>query len=224
MRKGFTLIELLVVIAIIAILASILFPVFARAREKARQTTCLSNLRQLGTAEQLYMDDNDSMMQPWFGGTAEGPGLTWRMPILPYIKSTQVFQCPSYKCISGASPFTGTYIEEQNEYSGYGINCVHSAHAPWQWMGTPETAFVDPSQVILLMDLDLEGSHGTIQLLRDFMDQHPNGGFLRTDAGRDRHNGGSNYLFADSHVKWRKAIHCSTENHPADCQWSVECE
>ena len=63
-KKGFTLIELLVVIAIIAILAAILFPVFAQAREKARQTSCLSNMKQLGTATQLYMDDYDETFPP----------------------------------------------------------------------------------------------------------------------------------------------------------------
>lgn len=93
--RGFTLIELLVVIAIIAILASILFPVFARAREKARETTCKSNLRQLGLAIQMYAGDWDGCLpianaQPSVDGL---PGLG--DVIEPYVKNTQVFRCPS---------------------------------------------------------------------------------------------------------------------------------
>ena len=71
-KHGFTLIELLVVIAIIAILAAILFPVFAQAREKARQTSCLSNLKQIGTAMQLYVDDNHERFPPAASGTDDG--------------------------------------------------------------------------------------------------------------------------------------------------------
>lgn len=223
--RGFTLIELLVVIAIIAILASILFPVFARAREKARQTTCASHLRQIGLAERMYSDDYDEMLQPEFGGIAGSPGFTWRMFLLPYIRNVQIFQCQSYRS-SNFGPFSGTPVQEQNEYAGYGLNRVHSATAPWQWLGTCETVFENPARLILITDLDIEGSHGTGQILIG-MDYDAVGGFVRSgtgDLGRLRHNGGSNYLFADGHVKWAVpgAIHCSAENHPADCQWSVQ--
>ena len=92
---GFTLIELLVVIAIIAILASILFPVFARAREKARETTCKSNLRQLGLSIRMYADDYDGNMpianaQPSVDGAPGLPAI-----IEPYVKNTQIYRCPS---------------------------------------------------------------------------------------------------------------------------------
>jgi prepilin-type N-terminal cleavage/methylation domain-containing protein/prepilin-type processing-associated H-X9-DG protein len=90
--KGFTLIELLIVIAIIAILAAVLFPVFASAREKARQTACLSNLKQLGLAYTQYEQDYDELVpcgtNPW--GWGEG----WAAQIYPYVKSTAVFLCP----------------------------------------------------------------------------------------------------------------------------------
>lgn len=94
-RNGFTLIELLVVIAIIAILASILFPVFAKAREKARETACKSNLRQLGLSIRMYADDWDGSMpianaQPSLDGA---PGLV--DVIDPYVKNTQIYRCPS---------------------------------------------------------------------------------------------------------------------------------
>ena len=119
-KKGFTLIELLVVIAIIAILAAILFPVFAQAREKARQASCLSNCKQIGTALQLYIDDYDETVPPMYDsrimkGHPDYPGypfqemnttdwavgygdiFTWMDSIFPYVKNTSMYYCPSLK-------------------------------------------------------------------------------------------------------------------------------
>jgi len=98
-RRGFTLIELLVVIAIIAILAAILFTVFAQARDKARMTTCISNMRQLGSAFMMYTQDYDETF-PYirFHGNGATKGLytiTWKNVIRPYVKSLDVFACPS---------------------------------------------------------------------------------------------------------------------------------
>lgn len=105
-KSAFTLIELLVVIAIIAVLAAILFPVFAQARGKARQTVCVSNLRQIGLAQRMYMDDHDGL-PPWVGNS-DNAGCLWRsgfraaddphsMPyiIKPYYKTLDIWTCPN---------------------------------------------------------------------------------------------------------------------------------
>src|SRR5205814_6887637 len=105
-RKGFTLIELLVVIAIIAILAAILFPVFAQARAKARQSMCLSNMKQLGLSFHMYSQDYDELMpvnrscvggvQPGYQACAEGITTTgWVDMLQPYLKSLAILKCPN---------------------------------------------------------------------------------------------------------------------------------
>lgn len=111
--RGFTLIELLVVIAIIAILASILFPVFAKAREKARQATCLSQLRQLGTAVQMYAQDNSGRM----------PSFTWADGISSYIGgNTKMFFCPSDSALDAEVPVSYGYSGLLLRQDSTGIN------------------------------------------------------------------------------------------------------
>ncbi len=111
-RRGFTLIELLVVIAIIAILASILFPVFSRARESARRTACVSNVKQIATGMMMYVSDYDSSYPPRMGPPPVPGGIPckpcrtvdWRVYAMPYVKNTQLFICPSDTGIPTALP------------------------------------------------------------------------------------------------------------------------
>jgi prepilin-type N-terminal cleavage/methylation domain-containing protein/prepilin-type processing-associated H-X9-DG protein len=122
--NGFTLIELLVVIAIIAILAAILFPVFAQAREKARQTTCASNLKQMGLALLQYSEDNDEVF-PTVGANNSSSGnaywaIGWQGLLMPYCKSTEMFVCPSHQ--ETLYSYDGTIpAYEGNPQSGDGL-------------------------------------------------------------------------------------------------------
>ena len=185
-RRGFTLIELLVVIAIIAILAAILFPVFARAREKARQITCASNLKQMGLAFFMYNQDYDET----FVTNPE-----WKTKVQPYIKTFAINYCPSRKM----KPWAPS--EEMPFYYGQGFNIgvppgMGSAVVAG-FVGKSESAIASPSQKILVAEWDRcnagppVGSRGLFA-----------GGATCFWACTRVHNGGSNVLFGDGHVKW----------------------
>src|SRR5947209_13763666 len=122
MRSGFTLIELLVVIAIIAILAAILFPVFAQAREKARQASCASNLKQLGTAMMMYTQDYDETLTCYVNAGSN----YWPNALDPYVKARKIWYCPSFPRDTGApSANSSTYGASFNI-----INSVNGNPAP----------------------------------------------------------------------------------------------
>jgi prepilin-type N-terminal cleavage/methylation domain-containing protein/prepilin-type processing-associated H-X9-DG protein len=148
--RGFTLIELLVVIAIISVLAAILFPVFAQAREKARAISCVSNLKQIGLGLYQYSQDADEQLPPaWIGYDAAPaksvpfPGKArWMDIVQPYIKSTQVFTCPNSntqyvptppnQIVTSIDPETGLQYAAEN--GGYAMNVTYfqdaNAHPP----------------------------------------------------------------------------------------------
>jgi len=199
-RRGFTLIELLVVIAIIAILAAILFPVFARAREKARQTSCTSNLKQLSTAAMMYAQDYDETWVPW--AVWDGTNMRnnwWAQCLEPYCKNTQLFACPSKpsawnNCACGAA--------EAPRPVAYGVNCGEGGQGGTQmpnWHGTMWQAMASlekPSETIWIGDSDC------VNLGPGHLYDSTQGGTCPNYAMR--HNDGTNFGFADGHVKFMK--------------------
>jgi prepilin-type N-terminal cleavage/methylation domain-containing protein/prepilin-type processing-associated H-X9-DG protein len=196
MRKGltkaFTLIELLVVIAIIAILAAILFPVFARAREKARQTSCLSNLKQLGLGVLMYAQDYDEML-PGADCAALQDGRNWDIVAQPYVKNWQVFQCPSEPdeyvigpshntCGSGWNP-PPAWVEEHSMSYGFGLSVEDES------LGE----IVKPAETLMLGEADVPWTQVGPRPPYDYVDWA---------MQKDRHNGGCNLVLCDGHAKW----------------------
>jgi len=139
-RKGFTLIELLVVIAIIAILAAILFPVFAKAREKARQSSCANNMKQLALGAAMYVQDFDEKFPSGNSGLLVGPGVAnpdgWAAQIFPEVKSTGVYKCPD-----DATAGTGALVP-----ISYGLNANVNG-------GVSLATFVSTTSSVLLFEV-----------------------------------------------------------------------
>ena len=152
-RRGFTLIELLVVIAIIAILASILFPVFSQAREKARESSCISNLRQIGTAIQMYAGDYDDLMPlaNEYPATPVGDEYHQGGPAIydvlePYTKNRQIFRCPSDHDKSAVS----SYFTQGTSYDYGGGRLDADVPMPVQTIDSPWNG--EPSRTLLMYD------------------------------------------------------------------------
>ncbi|MCE5219532.1 prepilin-type N-terminal cleavage/methylation domain-containing protein [bacterium] len=200
-RKGFTLIELLVVIAIIAILAAILFPVFARAREKARQTACLSNARQMGTAVMMYAQDYDEQLvnlqlagcKFTFNGMTHN-NLLWYMALMPYVKSVQVFDCPST---------SRTWYGQYTGDTDYGINSEityrhHYNSTTKVGTGCPLAELQKPAETCVIADSDWTHSTADYKFSNSyFLNGTPHvSAFIP-----DRHNGTANIVFCDGHAK-----------------------
>lgn len=188
-RQGFTLIELLVVIAIIAILAATLFPVFARAREKARAITCTSNLRQMGVCFEMYTSDYDEMYPPTY---------LWKTRLQPYVKTHEMNRCPS-------RPHLPWYYGQ-----GYNIGCF-PPFGPYVAgvAGRRMAQITRPTDKILIAEWDRCNAGPPCGPAGLFM-----GGATSWWAVCRIHNGGSNVLFCDGHVKWlRPDVYHSTAEH-----------
>ncbi len=188
-NSAFTLIELLVVIAIIALLAAILFPVFARARENARKSSCSSQVKQLGLGIKQYMQDYDDTFPADGRAVASQPLTGWAYTIQPYLKSEQLLQCPSDSATVVLGPTTAK-LEDRAilpNFTDYAYNFNLGS-------GTLADAQVErQANVVMLGD----ASAGTASSAAAYSVSKPQG-----TIGPRRHLEGGNYIFADGHVKW----------------------
>jgi len=192
--RGFTLIELLVVIAIIAILAAILFPVFARARENARRASCQSNLKQIGLGIMQYTQDYDERLCPRFVATT--PTQSWRVIIQPYVKSRQLFACPSNTGnTSTTTDDGGTFMPRSYSINGNGSDPAYiGGTAPSGAETSSSLASIGSvSQVILVGESDQNWQYPEIYMAGTPADV--------ADRGFKGHLNTVNWLFVDGHVK-----------------------
>ena len=190
---GFTLIELLVVIAIIAILAAIIFPVLAKAREAGRKISCTSNLRQIGNALAMYQVDNDGTNITVLADPVTSKQL-WEEQISPYIQTAGsatekmgIFLCPGFGGWQVAC--FGFFGTTHGYVGGYAINC-YGPITPTGISGTLDSEIGDPS--------------GTLAVFESVRCRVA--GMGASGSPQMRHNEGQNVLFMDGHVKWMRQI------------------
>jgi len=214
-RKAFTLIELLVVIAIISILAAILFPVFARARESARRTSCLSNLKQAGLATMMYVQDYDEFYPGRYSrNNTTPPGghdwsgtrnyWYWQQLLYPYTKNIQVFICPSSNNQNMAGDLRAEnyaanfYLFVEWNAPRISMAAVQSASSTYMLMDSGQFAITAPAAHTYNGGLYLPGM-GTAGGTCTGAGTHMN------DCMNGRHFNGVNMAFADGHAKWLKS-------------------
>ncbi|RYX85515.1 DUF1559 domain-containing protein [bacterium] len=229
--SAFTLIELLVVIAIIAILASILFPVFARARENARRSSCMSNQKQLGLGLLQYTQDYDEKYPAGLANGNNWKGIGWAGMINPYVKSAQVFSCPND--LNGSVPVGATFRPISYAFNqqlgaanlasidevarmvmlteiqvGYNVNLAQGAEtgdykSPADF--GDNLIWLDGGNNMNCCGTVLNGITSGQRTGKFFDGQQTNA----STANVPRHFDGANYLLADGHVKWLKGTSVS---------------
>lgn len=221
-RRGFTLIELLVVIAIIAILAAILFPVFAQARENARRTSCLSNVRQSGTAMIMYTQDYDETT-PAVVHLGGGNDNDFYGVLQPYVKNIQMFYCPDRTewTLNSGNDCSGQTINPQNRCIGYGYNWGPNSGIRTGMVGNRvkfSGGYIEPGVIIAQMTAPAElmvygdtGDNPRYTICSNYIFQYyAPGGYNVVSRNADlRHGGNLNINFADGHAKsmrWKAGL------------------
>jgi len=219
-QRAFTLIELLVVIAIIAILAAILFPVFAQAREKARAISCLSNMKQLGTAFAMYLQDYDEVVLPRYQacpstGPTDKTQKLWTDTLQPYVKNKQIFICPS---TNGQAFYADQWTQwdatiEPTNTRGYLSIGYNQTISGWYYPNNPCGDMILPALPRIIAPtknvMFCESVPGTVaDGYRGYLFGNTgiNVPYTVTSAGSYgvRHTDGSNCSFFDGHAKWFK--------------------
>ena len=201
---AFTLIELLVVIAIIAILAAILFPVFARARENARRSACQSNLKQIGLGVAQYTQDYDEKYPAQISSSvpdfATSTTPNYINQIQPYIKSLQLFRCPS------ASDLTGTPAPTDTSATSYPYNGVFSGYSNGGVVGgiRSVSSIQSPSTIIQFHEYATSNQSQTRPRYNAPSDPAIWRDWMGNADFDNNHFDGANFLFADGHVKFRR--------------------
>ncbi len=196
-KSGFTLIELLVVIAIIAILAAMLFPVFARVRENARKSTCQSNLKQLGTAYAMYAQDYDEVLPRWYQWYAvNGTNASWDVALYPYTKNYQIISCPSD---------TNSLLVAVPAYNNVQLRRSYTMPRHISETATSLAAVPAPASTVLLAERMSQTWNGSASWTNMATCENLGSQLGVNGNATDpwRHLGTNNFLFVDGHVKAR---------------------